>query len=98
VSRVGHGVHRAAHRAARAAIQGPVLGSVARVSKWGSRPCNMSVGVRNMHVKVYNMLIHQKSLCLNESNMHVWGIDVPCIACGHYCVCMLTGNVEHVDM
>ena len=51
-----------------------------------------------MHVKVYNMLIHQKSLCLNESNMHVWGIDVPCIVCGHYCVCMLTENVEHVDM
>ena len=57
MSRVGHGVHRAAHRAARAAIQGPVLGSVARVSKWGSRPCNMSVGVPNVHVKVYNMLI-----------------------------------------
>jgi len=30
---------------------------VARASKWVSRPCNMNVGVPNVHVKVYNMLI-----------------------------------------
>ena len=34
-----------------------VVGLVARASKWVSRPCNMSVGVPNVHVKVYNMLI-----------------------------------------
>ena len=34
-----------------------VVGSVARASKWVSRPCNMNVGVPNVHVKVYNMLI-----------------------------------------
>jgi hypothetical protein len=33
-----------------------------------SRPCNMSVGVPNVHVKVYNMS--------EQSSMQVWGIDV----------------------
>ena len=77
-----------------------VVGSVARASEasreWVSRPCNMSVGVPNVHVKVYNMLIPHNNPNVCACMFEV--LTTPVLYVNIAKTTMLTCNTKHVDM